>query len=191
MMIQGLSQEDGFFTNFDPSVKTRDLKPELTIAIIIDGVLTFYTLDAVDGGDGLPLNNGNFANPLVIGGGTMYPREIEDNTNITDTNSSGSEVTDVVATTGPVDIVNDTDATFDRMLITAGATQTTAGDATVFISINGETKINYTSTSSTINALASGQAPYLIPKGEAFIFRITTIVDGTYSANHRVIKVKS
>ena len=127
----------------------------------------------------------------ITGGGSPTVRLTADSANTAVTDSSGRVSVTVVATTGAVDILSDTDVVNDRILSEFAATQTTPADATIEVIVGGVTEISHTSTSSTINSGYDGMSiPELIPKGVSLVLRMTTIVDGDYTASYMLRKVQ-
>ena len=47
MVIRGLTEQDGFFKQFDPDMKESNLREGTMCAVVTDGVLGFYLLAAV------------------------------------------------------------------------------------------------------------------------------------------------
>ena len=76
MVIRGLTEQDGFFKQFDPDMKESNLREGTMCAVVTDGVLGFYLLAAVATEGALSLDNGLFANPFDTGGsGGMFKAE--------------------------------------------------------------------------------------------------------------------
>lgn len=63
-LTRGLMEQDGIFKLFDPDMKEADLKAGLTVAINSGSSIAWYKTSTVDGGSGLLLDNGIYANPV-------------------------------------------------------------------------------------------------------------------------------
>tara|TARA_R110002012_G_scaffold309041_1_gene515843 strand:- start:239 stop:631 length:393 start_codon:yes stop_codon:yes gene_type:complete len=120
--------------------------------------------------------------------GSSRISELADNTDITVVDGGGNVEVAVVATTGLVNIVNDTDNSFDRELMRFFALGTTIGDCTLQITVDGELKMSVTGISTAVPAIMN--SAFLIPKGKALLLTTNAVTDGTYDAGYYLRKVQ-